>query len=118
MTSLFQVGNCFVCSGNNVAMVSTLHANMMSPGEKSAVEMFTGGSLQIHGVPTREHCPVADVSLPEVTKHTEHMAVQLSGAATTVAVTAAPGDSATTVFAMMKQTLTSDARGGPVPSSS
>ena len=36
--------------------------------------------------------------------------LQLSGAATTVAVTAAPGDSAKTVFAMMKQTLTSYAR--------
>ena len=35
--------------------------------------------------------------------------LQLSGAATTVAVTA-PGDSATTVFGMMKQKLTSDAR--------
>ena len=59
MTSFSQVGNCFVCSGNNVAMVSTLQSNMMSPSEESAVEMFTGGSLQIHGVPTRGHCPAA-----------------------------------------------------------
>ena len=36
--------------------------------------------------------------------------LKLSGAATTVAVTTAPGDSATTVVAMKKQTLTSDAR--------
>ena len=54
MASLFQVGNCFVCSGNNVAMVSTLQANMKSPGENSAVEMFKCGSLQKHGVPTRK----------------------------------------------------------------
>ena len=36
--------------------------------------------------------------------------LKLIGAATTVAVTTAPGDSATTVVAMKKQTLTSDAR--------
>ena len=54
MASLFQVGNCFVCSGNNVAMVRKLQAKEISPGESSAVEMFTGGSLQIHGVPTRK----------------------------------------------------------------
>ena len=35
--------------------------------------------------------------------------LKLSGTATAVAVTTAPGDSATTVFAMKKQTLTSDA---------
>ena len=77
MTSLLQVGNCFVCSGNNVAMVRTLQANKMSLGQKSAVEMNKGGLLQIHSVPTRERCPAADVPLPEVMRHTEHTTVRV-----------------------------------------
>ena len=52
--SLFQEGNCFLCSGNTVAMVRTLQANMKSSRANSAVEMFTGGWLKKRGVPTHK----------------------------------------------------------------
>ena len=67
MASLFRVGNCFVCSGNYVAMVGTLQPNMMSPGD----------SLQILGVPTREHCPAEVVYLAALRRHTETTAVHV-----------------------------------------